>query len=230
MTATLVPTRRPPPAPRSLRPRPPLALRYGGYQWTLLLDEDPQVVVGAIDAPEVARFLCWDGEADVRQAVVKRWRRDLAGEAITFVARREGRVDGWAGLLISDEFGGVLQTSTFLHPSAWGSGLNLRSKHLQWAIADLLGHGRMLLEIAGDNLRSQSAAWKLFPNGKVLLLASASEPEAALVLAVDEPPVLGARPTEVQRARLASMLERHPGWRIWRAVSPGPLLDTGEPR
>jgi hypothetical protein len=197
---------------RELAPR----LHYGGYAWTMLLDEDPQTVTGAIDDPHVQRFLCWDGEVDVRQAVLKRWRRDLAGEAITLVARRDGLIAGWSGLLVSDEFGGVLQSSTFLHPTAWGTGLNLRAKHVQWTIVELLGHGRMLLEIAGDNLRSQSAAWKLFPNSRVLLLASESEPEAALVLEVYEPPAEGRGLTALQRQRLSRLLARHPGWRIWR--------------
>jgi hypothetical protein len=201
---------------QSSRRRLPILLRYGGYEWTLLLEENPQAVSGGIDDPRVQRFLCWDGEADVRQAVVKRWRRDLAGEAITLVARRNGAIAGWAGLLLSDEFGGVLQTSTFLHPNAWGTGLNVRAKHVQWSIVELLGHGRMLLEIAGDNLRSTSAAWRLFPNARVLLLASESEPEAAVVLEAWEPPATGRRLTQIQTAHLGRMLERHPGWRIWR--------------
>jgi hypothetical protein len=197
-------------------PRRPRVLRYGGYRWTLLLDEHPEAVAGAIDCPQVQRFLCWDGEEDVRQAVLKRWRRDLGGEAITFVARRNACVVGWAGLLLSDEFGGVLQTSTFLHPSAWGTGLNVVAKHVQWAIAEHLGHRRMILEIAGDNARSQSAAWKLFPAARVLLLAGASEPEAALVLEVGEPPGIRHPMTERQRQIFGRMLDRHPGARIWR--------------
>jgi hypothetical protein len=40
----------------------PSALQYGGWRWSLLLEEDPHDVTGPIDRPEVQRFVCWDGE------------------------------------------------------------------------------------------------------------------------------------------------------------------------
>lgn len=199
--------------------RRPRALDYGGWRWSLLLEEDPHAVTGSIDSPQVRRFLCWDGEHDVRHAVNKRWRRDLAGEAITLVARRGGEIAGWAGLLLEDRHGVALETSTFLHPTAWGTGLNTCAKHLQWAIADALGHRRIVLDIAGDNVRSQASAWKHFPEARVLLLASPAEPEASLVLEVDEAPRPGRSPSARQREVLGRLLERHPAARVWRALA-----------
>jgi RimJ/RimL family protein N-acetyltransferase len=202
-------------------PPHPRVLDYGGWRWSLLLEEDPHAVTGSIDSPLVRRFLCWDGEADVRHAVNKRWRRDLAGESITLVARRDGAIAGWAGLLLEDRRRVALETSTFLHPTAWGTGLNTCAKHLQWTIAEELGHHRIVLDIAGDNVRSQASAWKHFPAARVLLLASPAEPEASLVLEVDEAPRPGRRPTPRQREVLARLLERHPAARVWRALAGG---------
>lgn len=202
-------------------PARPRALDYGGWRWSLLLEEDPHAVTGSIDSPLVRRFLCWDGEADVRHAVNKRWRRDLAGESITFVARRAGAISGWAGLLLEERHGITLETSTFLHPTAWGTGLNTCAKHLQWVMAEALGHHRIVLDIAGDNVRSQASAWKHFPAARVLLLASPAEPEASLVLEVDEAPRPGRPPTPRQREVLARLLERHPAARVWRTLAAG---------
>jgi hypothetical protein len=195
---------------------PATVLRYGGHTWSRLLDEDPRDVALGLDRPETERFLCWDGETDVLGAVLKRWRRDLAGEAMTLVIRRRGAVVGWAGLLVSDTVPAILQTSTFLHPKVWGTGLNVLAKHVQWSMVDLLGRSSMLLEIAGDNARSQSAAWKLFPSARVRQLASPDEPEASLVMEVDQAPDAPDPLTSAQRRTLERMLRRHTGWRIWR--------------
>lgn len=197
----------------------PPPLRYGDHDWGLLLDEDPREVAQAIDCPGVERFLCFDGVCDVRWAVARRWRRDLSGESITLVVRGGDRIMGWAGLLGTDDYPDILQTSTFLHPDAWGTGLNVVAKHVQWAVVRLLGHDRMLLEIASDNPRSQGAAWKLFPSARVRRLASPDEEGVDVVLEVREAPRAGSPPDDREAAALAGLLRRHPGWHVWASAA-----------
>jgi hypothetical protein len=216
-------------------PDRPFALEYGGYTWTPILDEDPRAIVDAIDTPEVEQFLCYDGVTDVQWAVMNRWRKDLAAEAITFTIRDEARIVGWAGLLMTDEVPGALQTSTFLHPDAWGTGLNDRAKQLQWAMTRLLGHETMLLCIAGSNTRSQAAAWKMFPSGRVLRLASVTDLELDVVIEVGEPPAATGALTGDELATLEALLERHPGWHVWRRTRPdaailGAPIEAAAPR
>jgi hypothetical protein len=163
-------------------------LTIGPVAFSLLLDEDVVEVATALDSPDVARFLCYDDVTDVRWAVCRRWRKDIAGEAITFVIRRAGRFVGWTGLLMIGEVPGELQTSTFLHPDTWGSGINVRAKHVLWAMTELLGRERMLFSIDSSNMRSQGALWKLFPEASVVWLAAPGEPGVDVVLATTKGP------------------------------------------
>jgi len=195
--------------------------------FSLLLDEDLVEVQAALDRPEVAQFLCYDDVTDVRWAVCRRWRKDVAGEAITMVIRCDGRIIGWTGVLTIDGLPGDLQTSTFLHPDAWGTGVNVKAKHVLWAMTELLGRDRLLFSIDSNNQRSQAALWKLFPDATVVWLAAPGEPGVDVVLAASRGPQAPGALGETERAALRSLLVRHPGWRVWRA--PAPAVDTLEP-
>ena len=185
----------------------------------LLIEEDVDDVVAALDCPDVARFLCYDDVTDVRWAVCRRWRKDLAGDAITLVIRREGQIVGWTGLLPIEGMPGELQTSTFLHPAAWGTGINLRAKHVLWAITELLGRDRLFFSIDSRNERSQAALWKLFPDAAVVWLAAPGEPDVDVVLAASSGPQAAGALGPSEREALRGLLVRHPGWRVWREES-----------
>ncbi len=185
----------------------------------MLLDEDLGEVAAALDAPGVARFLCYDEVTDVRWAVSRRWRRDVAGEAMTLAIRRDGRIVGWTGLLMLDELPGELQTSTFLHPNAWGSGINVQAKHVLWTMIELLGRDRLHFSIDARNDRSVAAAWKLFPEAAVVWLAAPDECGVDHVLVTRRGPRAPGALDPSQRAALRSLIARHPGWRVWRVAA-----------
>jgi hypothetical protein len=197
-------------------------LYCGGLTYRLLIEEDVDDVVTALDCPGVAQFLCYDDVTSVRWAVCRRWRKDLAGDSITLVIRREGRIIGWAGLLALDGMPGDLQTSTFLVPAYWGTGVNIRAKHVLWAMTELLGHERMLFSIDSNNPRSQAALWKLFPDATVERLAAPGEAGVDVVLATTRGPNAPGALSGTDRAALRRLLERHPGWRIWALATPPP--------
>ena len=201
-------------------------LTCGNLTFSLLLEENLVELTAALDTPEVARFLCYDDVTDVRWAVCRRWRKDVAGEAITLVIRRDGEIVGWTGLLSLDGLPGDLQTSTFLHPKAWGCGINVQAKHVLWAITELLGHNRLLFSIDSSNERSLAALWKLFPDAAVVWLAGPGEPGVDVVLAASQAPQAPGDLTPGQRLVLRTLLTRHPGWHVWR-VSDG--VSSGAP-
>jgi RimJ/RimL family protein N-acetyltransferase len=192
----------------------------GGLTYRLLIEEDIDEVVAALDCPDVARFLCYDDVTSVRWAVCRRWRKDLAGDSITLVIRRDGRIIGWAGLLTLEGMPGDLQTSTFIVPDFWGTGVNIRAKHVLWAITELLGRERLLFSIDSNNPRSQGALWKLFPDATVVRLAAPGESGVDVVLAATRAPDAPGALTDTDRAALRRLLERHPGWRIWALATP----------
>ena len=202
-------------------------LTCANLTFSLLLDEDLVELTAALDRPEIARFLCYDDVTDVRWAVCRRWRKDVAGDAITFVIRRDGRIVGWTGLLEIDGLPGDLQTSTFLHPDTWGCGVNVQAKHVLWAASEILGRDRLLFSIDSCNPRSQAALWKLFPDATVVWLAGPGEPGLDVVLAADHPPQAPGALTEEQRAELRLLLVRHPGWHVWR-VADRPVVPSRE--
>jgi RimJ/RimL family protein N-acetyltransferase len=190
-------------------------LLRGDVTFRLLIEEDLDAVVEALDTPEVAQFLCYDDITSVRWAVCRRWRKDLAGEAITLVIRQAGRIVGWTGLLTIDGMPGELQTSTFLRPEVWGTGLNVLAKHVLWAATELLGRERLMFSIDSRNVRSQGALWKLFPEATVVWLAAPSEPGVDVVLAVTAGPQASGALLPTERRDLEGLLRRHPGWRVW---------------
>ena len=202
-------------------------LFYGGLTFRLLIEEDLDEVVTALDCPDVARFLCYDEVTDVRWAVCRRWRKDLSGDAITLVIRRDGRIVGWTGLLTIDGLPGELQTSTFLTPAVWGTGVNVQAKHILWTITELLDRDRLMFSIDSRNFRSQAALWKLFPEATVVWLAAPSEPGVDVVLAATEGPRAPGVLAPGERAALRELLTRHPGWRVWRTQPPEPVTDEG---
>jgi RimJ/RimL family protein N-acetyltransferase len=197
----------------------------GGLTFRLLIEEDIDDVVAALDCPDIARYLCYDDVTDVRWAVCRRWRKDLAGDAITLVIRRDGRIVGWTGLLPIDGIPGDLQSSTFLHPDAWGGGINDRAKHVLWAATELLGRDRLLFSIDSRNGRSQAALWKLFPDASVVWLAAPAEPGVDVVLATSSGPATPGALGPGEREALRRLLMRHPGWRVWGGSERAPVRD-----
>ncbi|HSK51304.1 MAG TPA: GNAT family N-acetyltransferase [Clostridia bacterium] len=202
-------------------------LLRGDVTFRLLIEEDLDAVVDALDTPEVARFLCYDDVTSVRWAVCRRWRKDVAGEAMTLIIRKAGRIVGWTGLLPMDGMPNELQTSTFLNPDVWGSGLNVLAKHVLWTATELLGRRRLMFSIDSRNERSQAAAWKLFPNATVIWLAAPSEPGVDVVLEATEGPNAPGVLMPAERRDLEGLLRRHPGWRVWRV--PEPPFDESQP-
>lgn len=188
----------------------------GDIAFTNLIDENVDEVVQALDCPQVARYLCFGAVTDVRWAVCRRWRSDLSGDSITLVLRRRGRVIGWTGVLRIDALPFDVQSSTFLHPDAWGGEANVRAKHVLWAMTRLLGRDRLLFSIDPDNPRSQAALWKLFPDATVVWLAAPGERGADMVLSTTRGPNRPDALDHAQVAALRTLLERHPAWRVLR--------------
>lgn len=187
-----------------------MAFTFGGMCWNLLIDTDLTGMEAALDVDGVRAVLCRaGGVATVAEAVAKRARSDRAGESLTFAAVADGRTVGWAGVLPCDDQDRAVQTSTFLHPSVWGSGVNRLAKSLQWETAQALGRYLAII-IDEDNPRSIAAAQKAFPRSTPSRIDG--DPVGATVFVVSEPPAEYVALNDNEHRSLEVELRGHPAW------------------
>jgi hypothetical protein len=166
-------------------------LDYAGYQWQVL---------DALDAREVAAAL---GEAFVEaadlpshqrldvllRAMVRRHARQGGGlPGLRWIMFDAHGPCGWTGIVAAP--GGTWETATYLHPRAWGRGLNLRCKSLLWQSAsELASVRRMVISIDVANVRSIRANRRLFPHLPMQTGPDPCRGRISTVIEVDRPPV-----------------------------------------
>jgi hypothetical protein len=177
----------------------------GGFFWKPLVDSDIAALIGVLDHPDVSQWL-----GPVAKGIVRRRDMDLSGRAITLVAHDEHGPAGWAGILDYPAHPNAIQSSVYLAPEQWGSGLVVIANALAYAMTRALDHDTMFVSIHRDNTRSQRAHTRLFPTAKAEWVEEPWKLRRALVLAATTPP-LGASPlSSVEMARFEKFVSTTP--------------------
>ena len=94
------------------------------------------------------------------ESIAWRTERDLAGETMHLMVFVDEIPIGWAGW--TPYVGNEVETTTYLVPAAWGTGINPQLKALQWQVCVMAGR-RLVITTSADNERSQAAVRKLWP-------------------------------------------------------------------
>lgn len=116
----------------------------------------------ALDHPELTRWLA----TSPQDALVARRERDLRGESLHLLLVHRARPLGWAGWLRYPPTPSWVETTTFLAPSAWGTGLLDQLAALQWQVAAEAGC-TLIASIHRDNLRSIAAHRRCWPDAEM---------------------------------------------------------------
>jgi RimJ/RimL family protein N-acetyltransferase len=138
------------------------AVHWAGYRWQTLVESDVAALALELDHPPITRWLCSRGPTDVFPNLQSRSVGDAYGESLHLIPHLGGRPLGFAALRPYLGIPGRLQTSIYLCPRAWGTGLNRRCASLLWRIGhSMLGHRVLVASIDADNGRSLAARRKL---------------------------------------------------------------------
>jgi RimJ/RimL family protein N-acetyltransferase len=199
---------------------------WAGYRWQTLVESDVAALALELDHPPITRWLCSRGPTEVFPNLRSRSAGDALGESLHVIPHLGGRPLGFAALRPYLGIPGRLQTSIYLSPRAWGTGLNRRCASLLWRIGHaMLRHRVLVASIDADNGRSLAARRKL-AQGEPNLVFEPWYPRLAYLFELRGPPrdahPIGAS-TERRFARLTRTL---PTSRL-RA---GELLVAGRPQ
>lgn len=196
--------------------------RIADYSFSPLSFSDLTAVVRDLDAPELRAWMAAEHSATFFEAITKRLAAELEGKSLMLVIKRDRRVVGLVGLSDYQGLYGTLQTSTYLHPSQWGGGLNGLCKHVLWAVAhDLLGHGSIVASVAAENERSQRAMRRQFPSAPEAEVYEFWRPRRAMLYEIATAPASESPITDGNRRNLRRMLRRTPSWQRWLVRASG---------
>jgi hypothetical protein len=138
-----------------------------------------------LEIPEVVRWLGPPAAALARRAASDRARTSY--HLLVLVA---GEPVGWVGWLAYRARPGWLETTTYLAPDLWGSGVNAELKQLAWQSADAAGR-QLVASVHIDNHRSMAAMARLWPEAVSQVRFEAHKPRTARVFHLDTPPEAG---------------------------------------
>jgi len=99
------------------------------------------------------------------EAVADREDRDRRAASVHVVPTVDGLPLGWAGWLRYLPEPRWAETTTFLTPPAWGTGLNVAAKGLQYQVARA-ANIHLVASVHEDNIQSRRAIARLWPSLK----------------------------------------------------------------
>lgn len=189
---------------------------YANMRWSLLSRVSLDEVAQALDHPALREWICAEHISTFYEALLKRVSDELEGKGMTFVIRRKGKIVGITGLSEYPGVYGALQTSTYLHPDYWGTGVNAYAKSFLWTLAnDLLGHDFVVSSVAMANTRSQAAMNKTQEGIQSREVFEYWRPRQAMLFRFDSSPKRFKAMTGKQQELLRERLVGAPAWRRW---------------
>ena len=190
--------------------------RIGEYSLSPLSFAQLPSIARGLDAPELRKWIASEHSATFFEAITKRLAAELEGRSLLLVIQHQKRVVGLVGLSDYPGLYGSLQTSTYLHPDYWGSGLNNFCKHLLWSLGhELLAHGSMVASIDLENTRSQAALRRQFPGAPERTIYEFWRPRQAQLFEICAPPTGESPLTPANLRALRRLLRRVPAWQRW---------------
>lgn len=118
-----------------------------------------------------------------------------ASHAMLVAFDEEGYALGWTGLVGN-------HTSTYLHPRAWGIGLNTACKGVLWHMGQQLGYEQLVASVDTDNLRSVAACRKTLAGSSEHQYFDAAHNRVSLDFTFTDLPVGAAAMTRPQQQAL----------------------------
>jgi len=175
-----------------------------GFELARLIDVAPDTVAAALDHPLVTRWVgCPYTRYRMRQA------RDLDGDSLTLVIYDSEGVAGTVGLLPYEGDPAYLETTTFLVPRRFGSGLNRTAKVIQWSLG-LMFDRPLLASVNADNGRSRASMRKLYPQGSEQHVFEPWEPRQAVLFPIGGPPYGERSLDQDEQEAVRTLLGDHP--------------------
>lgn len=182
---------------------------------TTLLTTDRIELVPFVDAPDelraelaaqltgehIARFL----GMPPAESIAARVERDRSGESLHLVLIVDGAPAGWVGWLVYPPDRRCVETSTYLAPTWWRSGLNSCAKSLQWAAARV-ARLPLLASVNVENHRSIAAVERLWPFVEAQVVFEAHRPRTARLYRLEAPPATDLTWPDETVASVAALL------------------------
>lgn len=188
-----------------------------GYSFSPLSFANLSEVARDLNDQRLTQWIAAEHSATFFEALTKRLALELEGKSMILVVKKEGRVVGICGLSDYPGVFGTLQTSTYLHPDEWGTGLNGLCKQILWTVAhQLLKHDSIVSSVAVDNERSLRALRRAFPKAPESEVYEFWRPRDAMLFEIHRPPITpGIELTDANVRSLRRMLRRIPAWQRW---------------
>ena len=139
----------------------------------------------ALADPRVERWL----GTPAAVAVGRRMAGDLAGTSVHVVLLVGGEPVGWAGWLRYPEDSACVESTTYLAPRVWRTGVNLAAKALLWQVAAAAGVP-LVASVHTENLASLAAMVRAWPDVAPALVHEVVKGRDAYVFALDRPPAV----------------------------------------
>lgn len=111
---------------------------------------------------------------------------DLAGASVHVVLLVGGEPVGWAGWLLYPEDSACVESTTYLAPRVWLTGVNLAAKALLWQVADA-AVVPLVASVHTENLASLATV-RAWPDVAPALVHEVVKGRDAYVFALDRPP------------------------------------------
>lgn len=190
-----------------------LGFKYNEYRWVPLSRVNISDVAKALNHPELRQWMAAEHSATFFEALTKRLASELEGKSLLFVIYKDKKILGLAGLSDYPGLFGTLQTSTYLHPDWWGKGLNKVCKDLLWGLShELLGHDSIVASINNENIRSQKALSKQYPEASQGEVYEFWRPRQAFLFEIiGKEAILSS----VEKRSIRRVLRRTPAWQRW---------------
>lgn len=126
-----------------------------------LTDAPERLISQGVEVLSDARIPKWLQQGPA--VLASRREHDIGGSSLHYLVLVDGQVVGFIGWLSYPPIPGALETSTYLAPDLWGSGLSAQLKTIQIAAARA-AHRVLVASVHVANGRSLSSMSRLFPD------------------------------------------------------------------
>ena len=116
----------------------------------------------ALNDERIQQWLCKNNE-DVEEVLARRVEQERTADGVTLVIEQEQRAIGFAGLIRYLGREDAFQTTTYLTPEVWGTGLAPFCRQMQASLAHVLGIPEYYASVHIDNQRSWKSLSRHFP-------------------------------------------------------------------
>jgi len=136
---------------------------FEGHMWVPLSQyEKIGQLATALNDERIQQWLCKNNE-DVEEVLARRVEQERTADGVTLVIEQEQRAIGFAGLIRYLGREDAFQTTTYLTPEVWGTGLAPFCRQMQASLAHVLEIPEYYASVHIDNNHSWKSLSRHFP-------------------------------------------------------------------